>query len=167
MSYRTGIFGKVKRSSNFSLLLTSIVVILNFGILAAVGEENLGKLAFNTMNQSSLAGRGSPDLKFATSSGFKLNEGCPRPRIFTPNGDGKNDWVTFSYKNDNLSSIVCWVYDIRGSVIRQLDIKGLEEEGEFTWDGKDKDGNLVSSGIYIYQIEVEGQTINGTIVLAK
>jgi len=155
----------VKRSFNFSLILTSIVLILNFGILAAGGEEDPGMLAFNIMNQSSLAGRGSLDLKFATSSGFRLKEGYPRPRIFTPNGDGKNEVVTFEYENINESSVVCWIYDIKGTVIRQLDIESWKDK--FTWDGKDENKNVAPSGIYIYQIEVEGQTINGTIVLAK
>ena len=100
-----------------------------------------------------------------SASGFKLDEGYPRPRVFTPNGDGNNEQVTFEYENDKESSIVCWIYDIRGSVVRQLDIVGSGDE--FTWDGKDEDGNIAPSGIYIYQIEVEGQTINGTIVLAK
>jgi len=154
-------------SYRFSLLLTSIVVILNFGILAAGREEDLGMLAFSTPSQSKLARHGASDREFSTPSGFKLKEGYPRPRVFTPNGDIKNDEVAFSYKNDNLSSIVCWIYDIKGAVVRQLDIEGLEDEGEFTWDGKDEDRNIAPSGIYIYQIEVEGQTINGTIVLAK
>jgi len=155
-------------SYRFSLLLTIIVVILNFGILAAGGEEDLGMLAFNNPNQSILAQHGASDLKFATSSGFKLKEGFPRPRLFTPNGNGRNDWVTFSYENNvNLNSIVCWIYDIRGAAIRQLDIEGLEDEGEFVWDGRDENNDVAPSGIYIYQIEVEGKTINGTIVLAK
>jgi gliding motility-associated-like protein len=141
-------------------------MVWNFGLFSAGGEEDLGMLAFNTMNQSSLAGRGSPDLKFATSSGFTLNEGYPRPRLFTPNGDGENDKVTFSYENDNESSVVCWIFDIRGAAIRQLDIVETGEN-KFTWDGKDENKEVAPSGIYIYQIEVEGKTINGTIVLAK
>ena len=165
MSYRTGIFGKVKRSSNFSLLLTIIVVILNFGMLAAGGEEDLGMLAFSTPSQSKLARHGASDREFSTPSGFKLKEGYPRPRLFTPNDDTINDEVTFSYENDE-SSVVCWIYDIKGAVVRQLDIVETGEN-KFTWNGKDEDGNVVPSGIYIYQIEVEGKTINGTIVLAK
>ncbi len=78
---------------------------------------------------------------------------------------GRTIDVTFEYENIDENSVVCWIYDIRGSVVRQLDIVGSGDE--FTWDGKDEDGNIAPSGIYIYQIEVEGQTINGTIVLAK
>ncbi len=150
MNYKTERLGKVERRLGFSLLLISIILVFNFGLLSAGGEGDAEMLAFNI-----------------SAPGFKLNEGYPKPRVFTPNGDIKNDEVAFSYKNDNLSSIVCWIYDIKGSVVRQLDIAGLEDEGEFTWDGKDENNDVAPSGIYIYQIEVEGQTINGTIVLAK
>lgn len=148
MNYRTERLGKVERRFGFSLLLISIILVFNFGLLSAGGEGDAEMLAFNI-----------------SASGFKLNEGYPRPRVFTPNGDNSNKQVTFKYENDNESSIVCWIYDIKGSVVRQLDIVGSGDE--FTWDGKDEGENIVPSGIYIYQIEVEGQTINGTIVLAK
>ena len=149
MNYRTERFGKAKRRFQFFLLLISIIVVFNFGLLSAGGEGDTEMLAFNI-----------------SASGFKLNEDYPKPRVFTPNGDGSNDEVTFEYENIDENSIVCWIYDIKGSVVRQLDIVGGGED-KFTWDGKDEDGNIVRSGIYIYQIEVEGQTINGTIVLAK
>ncbi len=174
MNCRTKRFGKAKRSFKFYLLLISIIMVWNFGLFSAGGEEDAEILAFNTskkslapLRESSLAGQGSGNWEFSTSSGFKLKEGYPRPRIFTPNGDGSNEEVTFNYKNDNLSSIVCWIYDIKGSAVRQLDIEGLEDEGEFTWDGRDENKKVAPSGIYVYQIEVEGKTINGTIVLAK
>lgn len=148
MNYRTERLGKVERKFGFSLFLISIILVFNFGLLSAGGEGDAEMLAFNI-----------------SASGFKLDEGYPRPRVFTPNGDTKNDEVTFEYENIDENSIVCWIYDIKGSVVRQLDIVGSGDE--FTWDGKDEDGNIAPSGIYIYQIEVEGQTINGTIVLAK
>jgi len=149
MNYRTEKFGKVKKRFQFFLLLISIIVISNLALLSAGGQSDGEMLAFNI-----------------SASGFKLNEGYPRPRVFTPNGDGSNEEVTFEYENVKESSIVCWIYDIKGAVVRQLDIV---ESGEyrFTWDGEDEQGNIAPSGIYIYQIEVEGQTINGTIVLAK
>ena len=173
MNYRKERFGKVKRRFGFSLLLISIIVVSNFALLSAGGED-FKILALSasrdrpaSLNEISSAVKSSSDWGYAEASGFRLKEGSPSPRIFTPNGDIKNDEVAFSYKNANLSSIVCWIYDIKGSVVRQLDIEGLEDEGEFTWDGKDENNDVAPSGIYIYQIEVEGKTINGTIVLAK
>lgn len=173
MNYRTEKFGKVKKRFQFFLLLISIIVISNLALLSAGGQSDGEMLAFNTVQEglappreSSLAGHSVGNWGFSSPSGFKLDEGYPRPRVFTPNGDGSNEIVTFKYENTNESSIVCWIYDIKGSVVRQLDIV---ESGEyrFTWDGEDEQGNIAPSGIYIYQIEVEGQTINGTIVLAK
>lgn len=173
MNYKTGRFRKIKRRFEFSLLLISIIVVFNFALLSAGGEGDAEMLALNTSREgwappreSSLAGHGLPDWKFSAASGFKLNKGYPRPRVFTPNGDTRNDEVTFKYENIEEKHIVCWIYDIKGSVVRQLDIVG-DGGDKFTWDGKDEDGKIVPSGIYIYQIEVEGQTINGTIVLAK
>lgn len=173
MNYRTEKCGKVKRRLRIFLFLISIIIVSNFALLSA-GEENDAQMfAFNACGEGwalprecSLLGHGLPDRKFSAASGFKLDEGYPRPRVFTPNGDGSNEQVTFEYENINESSIVCWIYDIRGSVVRQLDIVETGEN-RFTWDGEDEEGNIVPSGIYIYQIEVEGQTINGTIVLAK
>jgi len=148
MNYRTRRLGKVKKSFNFSLLLISVIVVFNFGLLSAGGERDAEMLAFNI-----------------SASGFKLDEGYPRPRVFTPNGDTRNDEVTFKYENINERSIVCWIYDIKGSVVKQPDIDPLKDW--FSWDGTNENNDVAPSGIYIYQIEVEGQTINGTIVLAK
>ena len=172
MNYRTKRFGKGKMSFKFYLLLISIIMVWNFGLFSAGGED-FKILALNvcrdrpaSLNEISSAVRSSSDWGYAEASGFRLEEGSPSPRIFTPNGDGNNEQVTFEYKNDNESNIVCWIYDIRGSVVKQLDIVETGEK-KFTWNGKNEDGNVVPSGIYIYQIEVEGRTINGTIVLAK
>jgi len=173
MNYRTEKFGKAKRRFRVFLFLISIVIVSNFALLSAGGEKDAEMFAFNAcqeglapLREGSLLGHGLPDREFSAASGFKLDEGYPRPRVFTPNGDGSNEQVTFEYENINESSIVCWIYDIRGSVVRQLDIVETGEN-RFTWDGEDGEGNIVPSGIYIYHIEVEGQTINGTIVLAK
>ena len=172
MNYKTGRFGKVKRKFEFFLLLISIILVFSFGILSAGGED-FKILALNasrdrpaSLNEISSAVTSSSDRESPQAYGFRLEEGSPSPRIFTPNDDGKNEEVIFKYENISESNIVCWIYDIKGAAVKQLDIVG-SGDGEFTWDGKNEDGDVVRSGIYIYQIEVEGQTINGTIVLAK
>jgi len=172
MNYRTKRFGKGKMSFKFYLLLISIIMVWNFGLFSAGGEDfkilalNVSRDRPASLNEISSAVRSSSDWGYAEASGFRLEEGSPSPRIFTPNGDTINEKVIFRYENDEESSIVCWIYDIRGAVVRQLDVVETGEN-EFFWDGKDENNDLVPSGVYIYQIEVEGKTINGTIVLAK
>jgi len=170
MKYRKERFGKM--NFKFYLLLISIMVVWNFCLLSAGGGD-FKMLALSasrdrpaSLNEISSAVRSSSGWESPQASGFRLKEGFPRPRIFTPNGDGSNEEVTFEYENIEDSSIVCWIYDIKGSVVRQLDIVETGEN-KFTWDGKDENKCVAPSGIYIYQIEVKGRTINGTMVLAK
>jgi len=94
---------------------------------------------------------------------FTLNK--VYPRIFTPNNDGLNDVVNFEYANPNEKGVVCRIFDIRGALVRQLDIG--QTETSFAWDGKDEKGRVAPSGVYIYQLEGEGKVINGTVILAK
>jgi len=94
---------------------------------------------------------------------FTLNKVWPR--IFTPNNDGLNDAVYFEYANPNNRGVVCRIFDVRGALVRQLDIG--QTETSFAWDGKDEKGKVVSSGVYLYQLEAEGKVINGTVVVAK
>ncbi|MFH1258905.1 MAG: gliding motility-associated C-terminal domain-containing protein, partial [Elusimicrobiota bacterium] len=87
------------------------------------------------------------------------------PKIITPNGDGKNDTANLVFDNPKDSLISCKIYDIAG---RELaDLKPGWNENVIKWDGRDNDGNTVSSGVYIYQFEVEGKAYNGTIVVAR
>jgi hypothetical protein len=39
--------------------------------------------------------------------------------------------------------------------------------GSNTWDGKDERGQLVESGLYIYQIRIADELINGTVVVIR
>jgi len=172
MNYKIKRLRKVKTNFNFSLLLISLLAVWNFCLLSAEGEDfeilalNASRDRLASVNEISSAAKSSSGWESPQASGFRLKEGSPSPRIFTPNGDGSNEKVIFRYENDDASSIVCWIYSITGAVVRQLDIVETGEN-EFSWNGKDEDGNLVSSGVYIYQIEAGGKTINGTIVLAK
>jgi len=98
-----------------------------------------------------------------TATEFTLNK--VYPAIFTPNDDGLNDVANFEYANPNNKGVVCRIFDIRGALVRQLDIG--QTETSFIWDGKDEKGRVAPSGVYIYQLEAEGKVINGTIILAK
>ena len=84
----------------------------------------------------------------------------PKERILTPAWkDGRNDKATFDGINDISTTIK--IYDITGRKIRQIN------ELPYEWDGKNEDGDIVESGVYIYQFKVEGKIISGTIAIAK
>ena len=86
-------------------------------------------------------------------------------RIFTPNGDGRNDSVTIRFQNPNgVSGVRGRIFDLRGSSVAEMKLTSADT---LLWDGKDTDGNPVPKGIYIYQIEADGKILNGTVVVAR
>jgi hypothetical protein len=88
------------------------------------------------------------------------------PKIFSP--DEANTVISRTriyIENPNYSEVASAIFDLRGNVIR----RNLPREMETVlyWDGRDTSGTIVPSGIYLYQIEVDGKVVNGTIVVAK
>jgi len=57
---------------------------------------------------------------------------------------------------------------LMGREIRTL-TAGFENAGEKSaiWDAKDNQGNLVSSGVYIYRLEAVGQVQSNKLILLK
>lgn len=88
------------------------------------------------------------------------------PRIFTPNGDGANDKVSFNFDNPEEAPIDGKVFDITGAQVANL-ATGRDPTSQLLWDGKDIDGHTVPAGIYLYQIEFRGKVATGTVVVAR
>ncbi|MBN1385261.1 MAG: gliding motility-associated C-terminal domain-containing protein [Elusimicrobia bacterium] len=97
--------------------------------------------------------------------GFKLIE--VKPGIITPNGDNRNDRLIVIYENPNDSNVSGRIITISGHYVADMLVDPDINNPKITWDGKYDSGDAVPSGIYIYQIEVEGEVINGTVVVAK
>ncbi len=60
------------------------------------------------------------------------------------------------------------VYDVRGALVRELasgQIGGGTHEAR--WDGRDRNGSPVSSGIYLYRLEVGAEKLTGKMALVK
>lgn len=67
------------------------------------------------------------------------------PNIFTPNNDQTNDYFSLiSYSG--LVSLNIVITNRWGNTINEYD------KPDFKWDGKDKNGNAVSEGVYFYNI---------------
>jgi flagellar hook assembly protein FlgD len=52
------------------------------------------------------------------------------------------------------------IYDVTGRRVRTVVDQNV-------WDGRDDGGEVVESGVYVYQAEIEGQKISGVITVAK
>jgi len=92
----------------------------------------------------------------------------PYPNPFTPlSSDPRFNRVTFSARGlgDVEGEFTVKVYNIDGILVTEL--MAPPGERELTWDGKDDDGELVESGVYIYQIQVGGKFSTGTVIVAK
>ncbi|GAG25740.1 unnamed protein product, partial [marine sediment metagenome] len=102
---------------------------------------------------------------FAIFSSKALEERDFRPaeRIITPGYiDGLNDSAMFDSLYDDFE---IKIFDITGRVVKKI------TESPAEWDGKDGNGNVVESGIYVYQLKanINGQkkVISGVIAVAK
>jgi len=101
---------------------------------------------------------------FAIFPSKELSEDDLRPaeRIITPaTFDGFNDFASFEgLYND----FVIKIFDINGKIVREI-------KDEKKWDGTDENGNIVESGVYIYQVKtpIDGKkkVISGVIAVAK
>lgn len=77
------------------------------------------------------------------------------PPIFSPDGDGWNDYCQLIYKNENpgqLASIQ--VIDANGRCVKRLVSQALlGTTGYFNWDGNNERGQLCAPGNYVIVIE--------------
>ena len=57
------------------------------------------------------------------------------------------------------------IFDIDGAMVKEL--RGGPDDNELEWDGKDESGEVVESGVYVYQMQVGDSFKTGTIIAAK
>ena len=76
------------------------------------------------------------------------------PNIFTPNGDGNNDYLKLDI--DNVTEFVIVVLDAKSNVVFK------SEEVDFKWDGTNLNGDKLPAGNYIYYVtakDLEGKAV--------
>ena len=83
--------------------------------------------------------------------------------MLTPNDDGINDDLTFTFNVTQISAeqaVTMTIYDLTGSAVRQLSERRTDPRGSYTmvWTGRDASGDLVAPGIYIAGLEVDAQS---------
>ena len=92
----------------------------------------------------------------------------PYPNPFTPlSPDPDFNQVVFPARaiEDASGEFTVLIYDIDGMLVKTL--TALPGETELTWDGHDETGEVVESGVYVYQLQVGENFKTGTVILAK
>ena len=92
----------------------------------------------------------------------------PYPNPFTPlSPDEDFNQVVFPARalEDASGEFTVLIYDIDGMLVKTL--TALPGETKLTWDGRDEAGEIVESGIYVYQLQVGESFKTGTLIVAK
>jgi gliding motility-associated-like protein len=83
------------------------------------------------------------------------------PSVFTPNGDGHNDLLTFGFQLREVatpSPVTIRLYDLAGHLVHQFpSLTLLSGQFEQTWDGLDDSGRLLPPGTYLFEFTLHAE----------
>ena len=85
----------------------------------------------------------------------------PKQKIITPNGDNANDSAEFNM-GTVAENVQIEIFDVTNHRVRTINTNTT-----LNWDGRDDNGKIVESGVYIYQYTVDGNRVSGVIGVAK
>ena len=138
----------------------SVAIRGSFAIVGAAGSDNAGDNSGSAFIYNPIdLGFRSADVPFSvdpTSHALSMLGYIKQTTILQnyPNPFNPETW--FPYDLAEKAKVVLKIYDVRGGLVRQLNI-GLQEPGSYRsqekaayWDGKDQYGTKVASGIYFY-----------------
>jgi len=79
-----------------------------------------------------------------------------------------NPVTTIQYSLPYDAAVVLKIYDLMGREVRSL-VNAFTSAGpqSVVWNAKDDNGNSVSSGVYIYRLETQGQVYSKKLILLK
>ncbi|MEL6134330.1 MAG: PKD domain-containing protein, partial [Bacteroidota bacterium] len=81
------------------------------------------------------------------------------PNVFSPNGDGKNDFFQILY--DGTAPITTRIYDRWGRTV--FEGQAIDQ----TWDGRNESGQNHPVGVYYYAVTVNGLLYKGSLTLLR
>ena len=83
-----------------------------------------------------------------------------------PNPFGPSTVISFSLPLSTQKAELK-IYNIKGQLVRKLDMDTKSGLGSITWDGRDSNGKQVGSGIYFYKLTADKKEIVKKMILMR
>lgn len=80
-----------------------------------------------------------------------VNPSNPEDLIFSPDGDGNKDSITFQQGGSHEDLWTARILDSSGNIVMTWESQDAEPAAQ-TWDGMDDSGRLVNDGVYTYRL---------------
>lgn len=81
-------------------------------------------------------------------------------RVATPNGDGRNDNITFRFSNQRDAGGSVKIYDLRGHQVAGLEINPGDVSKVWNAQG-------MAAGVYVYVIRVDQTVVSGAVAVVR
>ena len=103
------------------------------------------EVSYQLFSKDGAAGNGIMEL--GSPDEFKLYQNYPNPF---------SSQTTFQYDVAEATSVKIYIYNTLGQLVKTID-RGDNGIGTHTveWDGKNDDGDTLSSGVYFYQLRTK------------
>jgi len=71
-----------------------------------------------------------------------------------------NPETTIYFTAENAEDAELMIYNLKGQKIKTIPLilSGVEGQSSIIWDGRDENNQPVSSGIYFYQLRIDGNS---------
>lgn len=156
----------------------------HFALISNVKGISLEKIDPNDSSQkqnnwhsaASTAGYGTPTYR---NSQYKISDNISatievNPKIFSPNNDGHDDFVTISYQVEQTGYVAnVMIFDANGRLVRSFVKNGLLGlKGSWNWDGLSEKNQKLPIGTYIiyteiFNLEGKKKSFKNAVVLAR
>ena len=93
------------------------------------------------------------------SANLKPDSLTCQPRVFSPKGNAFSTHTTISFTLDQPANVTIKVYNVAGQLVEWLAQQRTFGSGKqaIRWDGRDSDGEIVATGLYIVTVTVGDQ----------
>ncbi len=98
--------------------------------------------------------------------------GPTEPYLFTLKQNYPNPFnaqTTISYCLDQDATVSLLIYSITGQLVQALALKEIRSSGEhrYVWNGTDKTGKPISTGIYFYELHIDNHRESKAMIMLK